>query len=359
MNKKIFESLIKASNKVGEASSKIGESAKAKYGYAKDMVDLYGELNKEDQAKFREELIATGKKYFSDKIESVKKAGAVYSELKKKAKEQRNETVDEVKEDMEAVVNTYDSKILNFINEHAKKVDDIQKIFYRYQYLEEKEQMNFYNCLCELFSENKKALDIYNNLKDVEKEKYFTSLNETTIRLHDIIYRYNNEFNHDKYNDYVSTYSVYDKVVDIFSSVIGIVDNEAHLFNKKIYTNEKSKNFFFARKEDYSKYCIYVSDDGLTSIYVDSDNQENYVNVKNGFSYVVSNKNGNNKVYTSNCALDSTIDYDRERFEMYNQELVIAPYFEKGKATKEEVEKVLDYVSEKYQLSKKDNVKKK
>ena len=57
--------------------------------------------------------------------------------------------------------------------------------------------------------------------------------------------------------------------------------------------------------------------------------------------------------------LRSTIDYDRERFEMYNQELVIAPYFEKGKATKEEIEKVLDYVSEKYQLSKKDNVKKK
>ena len=67
----------------------------------------------------------------------------------------------------------------------------------------------------------------------------------------------------------------------------------------------------------------------------------------NGYSYKVSK----NIVYTANCTLNNIVDFNRLRYEMYNQDLVIPAYYENDKTTKKELDSVLSYACYKYGIN--------
>lgn len=296
------------------------------------------ETYKKVNDKIQNEILNYNKKLAKEKIDDLIKLGIDLG-VKEKIKKQISASGNSEEK-------SYDNKLNDYITKYCNSIDEMRMLVINYQSLEKSEKRNLYNALCDLFKESKNLIEIYNELSNSEKEKYYYTLKFSTLNLYSIINIYNNSYDHSKYEDYIQTFDLYDEIIDsIDDKIVGIIDDSVHLFSKYLYNPDGYMIRYDGLKEKTNRVCIYKSDD-LIAIYMDnSDN--NYKAMPNGYSYKVSK----NIVYTANCTLNNIVDFNRLRYEMYNQDLVIPAYYENDKTTKKELDSVLSYACYKYGIN--------
>ena len=313
--------------------------------FSKVISEAYKKVNE----KVKQEMVNYNKKYAKDKIEDLVKTGIDYGktvkeEIKRKIAESDSNT---------SKVKSYDNKLSDRITEYSNRINEIRMLVVSYLSLNNNEKRNLYDTLYNLFKESKQLISIYNELSDSEKEKYYSLLKFPTLNLYSIIYMYNNSYDHSKYNDYIRTFDLYDEIIDhVDDKIIGITGSSIHLFSKYLYNKDGYIKRYDGLKEKANRVCIYESDDDFTAIYMDNGDNK-YREMPNGYSY----KASSNIIYTANCSLNYIMDFNRTRYEMYNENLVIPAYYENDKTTKNELDSVLKYISSKYNINNKEKIK--
>ena len=313
--------------------------------FSKVISEAYKKVNE----KVKQEMVNYNKKYAKDKIEDLVKTGIDYGktvkeEIKRKIAESDSNT---------SKVKSYDNKLLDRITEYSNSINEIRMLVVSYLSLNNNEKRNLYDTLYDLFKESKQLISIYNELSNIEKEKYYSLLKFPTLNLYSIIYMYNNSYDHSKYNDYIRTFDLYDEIIDhVDDKIIGITGDSAHLFSKYLYNKDGYIKRYDGLREKANRVCIYESDDDFTAIYMDNGDN-NYREMPNGYSY----KASSNVTHTANCTLNYIMDFNRTRYEMYNEDLIIPAYYENDKTTKNELDSVLKYISSKYNINNKEKIK--